>query len=315
MKTPIRTVLLSALLAVAVALPAAAIADDRRNSGSSNERGGGHDRGGGGDRRGGNDRGGGKGHSVPEFDITAVGAIAAVIADRRHRAGAPPEELGHSGDGSRRLAVGMARRHAGRRVPDPVVPRRLPARRARAPRGFGAAPLRAGRHRRGRRGLAPVPRLDSGLAPPACPRPPAHPLRRATHRVRRHGAARDQADGRGCAPADSHGRGALRRRWRRDGAPGRHHGRSTRVARADGIRALAHAAAGGRHRPRHLAGGCRRGGALERPLRRNAERLRDDPPPASRPTSIPTPPSTCSAWATSRCWWRPSARAWTESAW
>lgn len=79
MKTPIRTVLLSALLAVAVALPAAAVADGGRNSGSSNERGGGHDRGGGGERRGGNDRGGGKGHSVPEFDITAVGAIAALI--------------------------------------------------------------------------------------------------------------------------------------------------------------------------------------------------------------------------------------------
>ena len=79
MKTPIRTVVLSALLAVAVALPAAAIADDHRKSGSSHERGDGQDRGGDGDRRGGNDRGGGKGHSVPEFDITAVGAIADLI--------------------------------------------------------------------------------------------------------------------------------------------------------------------------------------------------------------------------------------------
>jgi LPXTG-motif cell wall-anchored protein len=64
MKPFIRTSILSALLVLAVAVPAAALAGDD-NHGVS---GGSHN------------RGGGKGHSVPEFDITAVGAIAALIA-------------------------------------------------------------------------------------------------------------------------------------------------------------------------------------------------------------------------------------------
>jgi hypothetical protein len=62
MKPSIRTALLSALLVLAVALPAAALAGEHRNSGKFNN------------------RGGGKGHGVPEFDIAAAGAIAAVIA-------------------------------------------------------------------------------------------------------------------------------------------------------------------------------------------------------------------------------------------
>ena len=67
MKTAIRTSILSALLVAAIALPAAALAD--KNDSSR------------GDHRGGGDnRGGGKGHGVPEFDVAAVGAIAAVIA-------------------------------------------------------------------------------------------------------------------------------------------------------------------------------------------------------------------------------------------
>jgi hypothetical protein len=61
MKTPIRTSILSALLVLAFALPAAALADKNESSR-------------------GDHRGGGKGHGVPEFDATAVGAIAAVIA-------------------------------------------------------------------------------------------------------------------------------------------------------------------------------------------------------------------------------------------
>jgi LPXTG-motif cell wall-anchored protein len=64
MKPSIRTALLSALLVLAVALPAAALADKDKHGGSG----------------GSNNRGGGKGHGVPEFDVTAVGAIAALIA-------------------------------------------------------------------------------------------------------------------------------------------------------------------------------------------------------------------------------------------
>lgn len=58
-----RTSLLAALLVAAVAIPGAALADkdNGRKSGGSH------------------DRGGGKKHGVPEFDITAVGTIAAVI--------------------------------------------------------------------------------------------------------------------------------------------------------------------------------------------------------------------------------------------
>jgi LPXTG-motif cell wall-anchored protein len=64
MKPSIRTSLLSALLVLAVALPAVALADQNKHGGSGNS----------------NNRGGGKGHGVPEFDVTAVGAIAALIA-------------------------------------------------------------------------------------------------------------------------------------------------------------------------------------------------------------------------------------------
>ena len=69
MKTAIRTSILSALLVAAFALPAAALAD---KGGSPPELRG--------DHRGGGNRGGGNGHGVPEFDVAAVGAIAAVIA-------------------------------------------------------------------------------------------------------------------------------------------------------------------------------------------------------------------------------------------
>ena len=81
MKTSIRRSLLTALLAVAVALPAVTVADggnssrgSRSDHGSRSERGGSNH-----ESRGGHQRGG-KGHSAPEFDPTAVGAIAALIA-------------------------------------------------------------------------------------------------------------------------------------------------------------------------------------------------------------------------------------------
>ena len=68
MKPSMRTSLLTALLAVAVALPAVALANkDDSPRGSKHE-------------GAGSNRGSGKGHGVPEFDPTAVGAIAAVIA-------------------------------------------------------------------------------------------------------------------------------------------------------------------------------------------------------------------------------------------
>jgi len=64
MKTAIRTSIFSALLVAAFALPPAALAEQNGPAGGSR----------------GDGRGGGKRHSAPEFDATAVGAIAAVIA-------------------------------------------------------------------------------------------------------------------------------------------------------------------------------------------------------------------------------------------
>ena len=65
-----RNTLLASILVSAVAIPATVLADGQR--GNRGDRGG---------RDGGSrHEGGGRRHSAPEFDVAAVGAIAAVIA-------------------------------------------------------------------------------------------------------------------------------------------------------------------------------------------------------------------------------------------
>ena len=71
MKRSMRTSLLAALLVSAVALPAVALAD-RENSRGDRENSRGESRS--------ESRGRGNARSIPEFDVAAVGAIAAVIA-------------------------------------------------------------------------------------------------------------------------------------------------------------------------------------------------------------------------------------------
>jgi len=64
MNRSMRTSLLAALMVSAVALPAVALADRENSRGESRSE----------------NRGRGNARSVPEFDVAAVGALAAVIA-------------------------------------------------------------------------------------------------------------------------------------------------------------------------------------------------------------------------------------------